>query len=72
MDEFQAAFQRVIDTLGKFARNLTPHEQLILEMGMRSSHIEEAIAHGESERASSHLRELAKLGKRYALETRGR
>lgn len=33
----------------------TPRELIMLKLGLRASHIEEAVAHGEATRAAAHV-----------------
>ncbi len=57
------SLQTVVDTLRRYTASLGPKEKSALEIGLRLSHMEEALAHGEFERASSHA---SALGDRFA------
>jgi hypothetical protein len=61
LDEFSRSFERVIELMRRFQKRLTPRELLVLQMGMRASHVEEALAHGDSERARAHLAMLVAM-----------
>jgi len=59
--KMESAFGYVLDGLKKFEKSLSARDLRILQIGMRASHIEEATARGEVERARSHFHELLKL-----------
>jgi hypothetical protein len=54
--DFQRALDRVVSIIGRFNNSLTPREKLILQLGLRGAHLEEALAHGETQRAADHER----------------
>ena len=60
LSEFQRAFDRSIEVLKKFRTSISSRDRLILEIGLRSSHIEEALASGDLERAQAHFHRLIK------------
>ena len=62
LKEFARAIARVAAILDKLKKNaVTPREKLFLMIGMRASHIEEAITYGNPDRAQSHLREMVRM-----------
>lgn len=61
LDRFTSAFSYVVDQIKRFKKTLSARELLILQVGMRACHAEEAAALGDAERAKAHVNELAKL-----------
>lgn len=57
----QECFDHLMGTLQQFYVSLTPRERLAFQAGLRASHIEEALAHGEIDRARSHFTGLVNL-----------
>ena len=64
IDEFRRAFDRSIEILKKFRTSISARDRIILEIGLRSSHIEEALAGGELDRAQSHMKRLTEAATR--------
>ena len=61
-DDFGKSFQRVMQTMSKIGKSVeTVRERTFLEVGLRSAHIEEAVAHNEYDRANSHLVKMVEL-----------
>jgi hypothetical protein len=61
MNEFVCAMQRVMAGIAQFKKMLSPRDMLMLQIGMRASHIEEALSQGDTTRAEGHLRHLTEL-----------
>lgn len=60
--EFQRAALRLSTVMQKLGKDIrTEREMLFLKIGLRASHIEEAAAHGDQERALAHMRKLVAL-----------
>jgi hypothetical protein len=59
--EFQRSFTRVIEILSRFQKRLTPRDVVLLKIGLRASHIEEAMTSGDHERARAHLSALVEM-----------
>ncbi len=59
--EFQRSFDRAIAIGREIFRSATPREVLFLQLGLRVSHIEEALARGEVGRAREHLARAVEL-----------
>jgi hypothetical protein len=62
--ELQAAlqnFESMQALMQRFKASLNLRDRLILEVGLRSAHLEEALAQGEAERARSHLLRLLQV-----------
>lgn len=55
------AFNLILDGLVKYKKSLSPRELTIMQIGMRSSHLEEALASGEFDRARSHYKAILEL-----------
>ena len=58
---FQTSFTRAIAVARKFLVSLTPREKLILQLGLRASHLEEALAAGDQQRAAAHAQGLVTI-----------
>ena len=54
--DFQRSLRRVAEVAGKFRAGLTPREKLVLQLGLRAAHWEEALAAGDMGRAADHER----------------
>jgi hypothetical protein len=63
LDRFKTAFTTILDTIQNFNKTLSPRDLHLMQIGMRASHIEEAMAHGEIDRARGHLDALVTLVK---------
>lgn len=62
LEEIQRAAVRVLDAIRKAGKSLrTQREVLMLKIGMRASHIEEAVAVGDTQRAAAHLQAMKGL-----------
>jgi len=59
--KMESAFGYVLESIQKLKKTLSARDLRILQIGMRASHIEEAMAQGEFDRARSHFHELLKL-----------
>ena len=59
--EFQNSFQRYQEQAQRYNIQATPRELVFLMIGLRASHIEEALAHGDFDRAMQHFGEVARL-----------
>jgi len=64
LEAFQSAFDRAIEVLKKFKTSISERDKIILEIGLRSSHIEEALAGGELDRAQAHFKRLDEAAQR--------
>jgi hypothetical protein len=53
---FQRSFLRAVSVARRFLVSLSPREKLILQLGLRASHLEEAMAAGDQERAAAHAK----------------
>ena len=60
-EEFTRASNRLMGVIGRFGRTLSKRDVLMLQIGMRASHIEEALAQGDVSRANGHLMMLQSL-----------
>jgi len=58
VDEFRRSFQRAIDALKEASTHVSPREMLFLKLGLHASHLEEAIAQGETGRAQTHFNDM--------------
>jgi hypothetical protein len=58
---FQDALERALNVIAYFKGTLTPREKLVLELGLRSAHAEEALATGETERAREHFTHVVQI-----------
>ena len=56
----------MIAILGRFQATLTPRERLVMEIGLRGAHLEEALAHGELGRAKEHEMAAVKIAQQLA------
>lgn len=55
-EDFASSFGRIVSTMKRLGKNIAPgRESMIFELGLRGAHIEEAIAHGEWDRAQAHF-----------------
>jgi hypothetical protein len=59
--EFENASSRVMDAVTQFKKTLSPRDVAMLQLGMRASHMEEALAQGDTARAESHRQKLVQL-----------
>lgn len=57
----EQAFGQVLDAIDQFEKKLSPRELKILQIGLRASHVEEALAHNEFDRAREHFHVMMKL-----------
>ena len=48
-------------TLGKLRGELSPREMVALRIGLRASHVEEALMAGDADRALAHFRAALRL-----------
>jgi len=71
VNEFARAMRRIMDGLEQFKRTLAPRDFLMLQMGMRASHIEEALSQGDTDRARFHLEHLLALIQRLPADATG-
>jgi hypothetical protein len=60
-DRLRAAFDEMLRNIKAFGDSLTPREKLILEIGLKASHVEESAASGDWKRAEAHMDRLVKL-----------
>lgn len=60
---FERGFYRVLEIVTRFRDSLGPRDQLVLALGLRSSHIEEALAHLELDRAQAHFEKLMEIAR---------
>ncbi len=63
LDAFERGFHRVLQIVTRFRSSLGPRDQLVLALGLRSSHIEEALAHWELDRAQAHFEKLMEIAR---------
>lgn len=59
--EFNRAFDRVMSMSSALRDAMTERESLFFQMGLRSSHVEEAMTIGDTERANAHFKKLIEL-----------
>jgi hypothetical protein len=67
---FQRSFERAVTIARKFLVSLSPREKLIMQLGLRSSHLEEALAAGDQLRAAAHAKAIVTIAQALAA-TRG-
>lgn len=58
---FQRSLERAVAVVRKFNSTLTPREKLVLQLGLRASHLEEALAQGDQDRAAAHAKALVTI-----------
>ncbi len=58
---FERSLSRAIAVMQRFNASLTPREKLILQAGLRASHLEEALAAGDQDRAAAHAKGLVAI-----------
>ncbi len=58
---FPEALGIVADGLDALRAQLDPRELIVLQIGLHASHAEEAIAHGDADRAKAHGKSLGEL-----------
>lgn len=58
---FQQSFERAVAVMRRFLVSLSPREKLILQLGLRASHLEEALAAGDQLRAAAHAQALVTI-----------
>jgi hypothetical protein len=63
---FQRSFERAVLVMRKFLVSLSPREKLILQLGLRASHLEEALAAGDQQRAAAHAQGLVTIAQALA------
>lgn len=63
-DKFRVAITELIETIKDLGRALSPREKLILELGLKASHMEESMASGDWKRAEAHADGLVELLKK--------
>ena len=59
--DFTADAKRVLGEIRDYVATLSARDQLMMRLGMRAAHLEEALAAGDFKRAEAHLEALAKL-----------
>jgi hypothetical protein len=70
VDIFQRSFERAVTVARRFIVSLTPREKLILQLGLRASHLEEAMASGDQQRAAAHAQALVTIAQALAASAR--
>jgi hypothetical protein len=58
--EFERSGQRLLQYMKQFKKTLSRRDMRMIRIGMRASHIEEALSTGDTERANSHLKQMIK------------
>lgn len=58
---FQRSLSRAVAVMQRFNATLSPREKLILQLGLRASHLEEALAAGDQLRAAAHAKGLVAI-----------
>ena len=61
LQSFRQNSNAILDLLARYQAKLSPRDIAMLHLGMRASHIEEAVASGEIDRARSHLKNVLDL-----------
>ena len=61
LEEFNRSLNRVIEIITKFGKRISPRDMFFLKIGLRASHIEEAITQGDTVRAKAHLKNLVNM-----------
>ncbi len=62
--EFERAANVILRAIGDLKNRLSPRDLVMMQIGMRASHIEEALAQGEVDRARGHVQKLVELARR--------
>ena len=57
-------FDKLMRYIERFKKKLSDRDMLMMQIGMRACHIEEALAQGDTDRARSHVRQLVLILKR--------
>jgi hypothetical protein len=65
-DHLRAALMEVLKSVKAFGQALTPRERLILEIGLKASHMEESLASGDWKRAEAHMHGLVDLFEQFS------
>jgi hypothetical protein len=60
-DDFQKAFETLVTWLETMQASFSEREKTIFQIGLRLSHAEEAVAHGETDRAREHWKKIVEL-----------
>ena len=60
-------FGQLSDAIARVQRQLTPRERLIMNLGLRASHAEEALMQADTSRAKSHFLAMVGLAERLGL-----
>jgi hypothetical protein len=63
---FEKSLARAIAVAKRFNATLSPREKLILQLGLRASHLEEALAAGDQDRAAAHAKGLVTIAQALA------
>jgi len=63
---FERSLSRAIAVARRFNATLSPREKLILQLGLRASHLEEALAAGDQDRAAAHAKGLVTIAEALA------
>ncbi len=63
---FSRSFARAVMVAQRFQATLSPREKLILQLGLRASHLEEALAAGDQLRAAAHAKGLVTIAQALA------
>jgi hypothetical protein len=59
--QIDKSLREVLTGLETFARSLAPREEIILRVGLESSHAEEALGSGDFERGEIHVTNMLNL-----------
>ena len=65
-DEFAQAAGVILRLIGELRRQLSPRDLVMMQIGMRASHVEEALAQGDVDRARGHVKKIVELVGRIA------
>jgi len=58
LQELTRSASRILGLMGKFKNAMSERDAVFLALGLRAAHMEEALAHGELERAKAHFEKL--------------
>ena len=61
ISEPSETFEKLMRYIERFRMKLSDRDLRMIQIGMRASHIEEALAQGDTDRARGHVKQLVRL-----------
>jgi hypothetical protein len=59
MNDFGATGRKLVQYIQRSQKTLSKRDKMMLQIGMRACHIEEAVSTGDTDRAAMHFQKLS-------------